>query len=187
MIIRVVHENHFTTIRNKTVRDSRLSFKARGLLIYLLSLPDDARVSRDFLTTVGPDGEKAIRSALAELTKAGYLTREIVSEGRGRVRTVTTLRERPRPAEGVSSGRKQASRTTSDDGLRLAGFRPGVKPATLRSTKEGTRRQRAGSPPPEKYLCAACARTATRMAMDETWWCDEHRAEYELRSLLPRA
>lgn len=190
MIIRVVHENHFTTIRNKTVRDSRLSYRARGLLFYLLSLPDDARVSREHLAEAGPDGVRAVRSALAELAEAGYLTREVLCEGRNRLRTVTTVRERPR----VIGGAKRAADANRDgaDTKRLqtaigGALSTSTKRATLRSNKEGARPKRAGAPPPEKYLCAACARTATRMAMDETWWCDEHRAEYELRSLLPRA
>ena len=42
MIIRVIrHEQNFTVIDNACQRDLTLSFKATGLLAYLLSMPDE--------------------------------------------------------------------------------------------------------------------------------------------------
>lgn len=174
MIIRVDHENHYTVIRNKTLRDSRLSFRARGLLAYLLSLPDETRVSRDTLAKVGPDGERAIRNALQELTAAGYLTRERVRQPNGRLVTETTLRERP-------VGAKDAGEVTAG-ALRPSGSRPSGKRPSLRSNKEGA--PAAGAATPPEYLCAACGAVATAMAADATWWCGEHRAEYHDHSRL---
>jgi hypothetical protein len=96
MIIRVAHRNHYTVIRNNTLRDSRLSFKARGLLAYLLSLPDDACLDRRQLENAGPDGQLAIRTALQELVSKGYLRHEKHQDERGLWRTEATIYEVPK-------------------------------------------------------------------------------------------
>lgn len=68
----------FIKIRNSVVRDRRLSFLARGILASVLSRPDNWQVSADRLAreTDAAEGVKAIRSALRELEKAGYLIRQ---------------------------------------------------------------------------------------------------------------
>ena len=40
-IRRAKHEKNYTVILNSTIQDGRLSWKARGLHHYILSLPDD--------------------------------------------------------------------------------------------------------------------------------------------------
>jgi hypothetical protein len=62
--------------------DPHLSFKARGLLAYLLSLePDELVTSAETLATVGRDGRDAVLSGLRELEDRDYLEREAVREG----------------------------------------------------------------------------------------------------------
>lgn len=98
-VLRVRHDTHYTVIRNQTLRDSRLSFKARGLLAYLLSLPDQATVNREDLARYTTEGEYSIRTALRELVRAGYIEHERIRGERGRWITETIVRERP-AAEG---------------------------------------------------------------------------------------
>ena len=76
-IIRGKHsfEGHFTQIPNTWVRDKRLSYKARGLLAELMSHEPGFRVSRESIARSGQDGDRAVRSAIAELEAAGYLRR----------------------------------------------------------------------------------------------------------------
>lgn len=76
-IIRGRHkfEDHFTQIPNAWLRDKRLSYKARGLLAELLSHEPGFRVSRESLARNGQDGDRAVRTAIAELEAAGYLKR----------------------------------------------------------------------------------------------------------------
>ena len=50
-----------------------LSFKARGILAYLMSLPSGAEISPERITRSGTDGERAVKSGLKELQDAGYL------------------------------------------------------------------------------------------------------------------
>ncbi|MEV7815593.1 MULTISPECIES: helix-turn-helix domain-containing protein [Streptomyces] len=65
----------FTQVFNKAVRDTRLSRRARGLLVELLSHRDGYGVSIELLVKQGPEGRDAIRGALDELEKHGYLHR----------------------------------------------------------------------------------------------------------------
>lgn len=68
-------DTHFVMIANHVVRDGRLSFKARGILTYLLSMPDNWKISATNLAKVGGCGRDAIESGLKELEDAGYIKR----------------------------------------------------------------------------------------------------------------
>ena len=85
MIIRAPRpESHFVQIRNDVVRDRRLSYKARGLLAYILSFPDNYRITSDALSDASDvDGRTAVLSGLAELREAGYLVTETVRDAKG--------------------------------------------------------------------------------------------------------
>ncbi len=64
----------FTILPNDLIRDRRLSWKAIGLLGYILSLPDDFRLYLDYLAKQKKDGRHSTRAGLKELELAGYLT-----------------------------------------------------------------------------------------------------------------
>ena len=68
-------DSHFTQIPNAWLRDSRMSYKARGLLAELLSHAVGFQVSIDRIARSGRDGRDAIASAIKELETFGYLTR----------------------------------------------------------------------------------------------------------------
>lgn len=74
-VIRVGRRRQYTQIEQKTLRDPRMSIKARGLLTYCLSFPDDWTFSIRHMTRSLPDGRQAIRTALAELVELGYAVR----------------------------------------------------------------------------------------------------------------
>ena len=94
--IRVQHSKDYTVIANAAIRDSRLSFKARGLHHLLLSYPDGWKVSIEHLTAQSAmDGETSVKSGLQELEKLGYLTREQVREKGKIVGYESTIREMP--------------------------------------------------------------------------------------------
>lgn len=77
-------ERDFTIIPNAVLRDELLSYRARGLLVYLLSQPPDWQVSSARLSLESGEGRDAIRRALRELIDVGYLnlTREQDAGGR---------------------------------------------------------------------------------------------------------
>ena len=70
------HEHPYAQISNDMLDDGDISFKAKGLLSYLLSRSDDWKVYQSQLARLGPDGEYAVRSGLKELREAGYIERE---------------------------------------------------------------------------------------------------------------
>lgn len=76
-IIRVPVNTGFTTIHNKTFQTKGLSIQAMGLLIHLLSKPQDwdIRVSNlaNFFEGTKGGSDKSIRNILRELINAGYL------------------------------------------------------------------------------------------------------------------
>ncbi|MGA1556911.1 MAG: helix-turn-helix domain-containing protein [Ilumatobacteraceae bacterium] len=89
MIIRTAQYDRFTVLPNAVIDDHHLSWKARGLLCYLLAKPDGWRTSAGRLARTGPDGRDAVRSGLAELEERGYLLRRREQDASGRWSTVT--------------------------------------------------------------------------------------------------
>ena len=84
-IRRAKHEKNYTVILNSTIQDSSLSWKARGLHHYVLSLPDDWSICIAHLTEQSlSDGEATVKSALKELEAQGYLSKVRLKDDRGR-------------------------------------------------------------------------------------------------------
>ena len=63
----------FTVLPNRVIRDDHLSYRARGLLCYLLSMPPDWEISSSRLALISGEGRDAIRTALRELIAVGYM------------------------------------------------------------------------------------------------------------------
>jgi len=74
-------DDHFTQIPNDWLRDNRLSFKARGILAMLMSHTQGWSLSINTIAKQNQEGKDAIRSAVQELEKYGYLYRTQVNEG----------------------------------------------------------------------------------------------------------
>lgn len=72
-IIRANKNKNYTVMSNVHLRDTNLSFKAKGILSMILSLPDDWEYSIDGLEKISKEGRTAIRAALKELKDYGYL------------------------------------------------------------------------------------------------------------------
>lgn len=75
-IFRIEKNKNYTAMSNYHFQDMNLSLKAIGLLSKMLSLPDNWDYSQAGLAKICKDGEDSISSALKELEKFGYLTRE---------------------------------------------------------------------------------------------------------------
>ena len=61
---------------NYHLRDKNLSYKAKGLLSFMLSLPEDWDYSINGLVSISKEEVKAIRNILQELQRYGYLVIE---------------------------------------------------------------------------------------------------------------
>jgi hypothetical protein len=68
-------DNPFVMIDRRPIENPSLSWRAKGILTYLISRPDNWIVRLGDLIKRSPDGVYAVRTALRELTKAGHLTR----------------------------------------------------------------------------------------------------------------
>ncbi len=82
-VVRVHKTSNFTVMSNYHFREKKMSLKAKGLLSLMLSLPEDWDYSIAGLATLSKDGKDSIMSALSELEKFGYLSRERVVNDRG--------------------------------------------------------------------------------------------------------
>lgn len=81
--VRVHKTGNFTIMSNYHFKEKKMSLKAKGLLSLMLSLPDDWNYSVSGLVTLSKDGKDSVMSALSELEKFGYLTRERVINEKG--------------------------------------------------------------------------------------------------------
>ena len=85
MIIRAENRKTFTIISNELLNDNRITDKALGTLVRLLSNADSWNININYLAKTGKQGRTAIRSSIAELEKAGYIHRDVVRNEAGRI------------------------------------------------------------------------------------------------------
>ncbi len=72
-IIRVQKKRNYSAIDNTVIEDARLSWGARGILIYLLSKPDSWTVSVAHLVKQSPQGRDFVYARIGELQELGYM------------------------------------------------------------------------------------------------------------------
>jgi len=83
-IIRHKSEDPFARIPKSMLDDQNLSWKAKGILCYLLGKPDDWKARTMDIQRHGVNGGSSVQTGLKELRKTGYAKLERVTE-RGRV------------------------------------------------------------------------------------------------------
>jgi len=100
-------DNPFVMINNLTLRDSSLTWEARGVIAYLLSKPDDWQVRMADLIRQGPGGRQRMQRILRELETAGYVERRRLRNGDGKFHWETIVHERPtiggKPVDGSAT------------------------------------------------------------------------------------
>ena len=83
-VFRVERTKNYTVMSNLHLQNRRLSLKAKGLLSQMLSLPENWDYTLAGLAAINPDGRDSIRSAVAELERAGYVVRSRRVDAQGR-------------------------------------------------------------------------------------------------------
>ena len=78
--VRVEKNRNYTTIHNEFLKRKDISWKAKGIMTYLLSLPDDWVVNLDEIKRNATDGESSFRSGWKELVNSGYVSRQPVRD-----------------------------------------------------------------------------------------------------------
>ena len=66
------HTKNFVILYKQVLNDSNLSLKAKGLWAYLMSLPDDWKISSTEVAKHSTDGRDSVRAGLQELVEQGY-------------------------------------------------------------------------------------------------------------------
>ena len=98
-VFRVEKNNNYTVMANYHLRDKELSFKAKGLLSYMLSLPEDWDYSLNGLASVSKEGIKAIKNIITELKEKGYLKINRLRKENGQYQYEYLIREIPEGIE----------------------------------------------------------------------------------------
>jgi hypothetical protein len=109
VIVRHGGRKRWTTVDRDVVNDKRLSFRARGVLVWLLDKPDTWEVRSNAIAGAGPEGRDAIRAAFQELEQFGYMKHRKVQHDDGRWVTETWVYERPGTDSQASVVGNQAS------------------------------------------------------------------------------
>ena len=74
-VFRVEKSKDYTVMSNHHLRNTDLSLRAKGLLSQILSLPEGWDYTIAGLAKINKEGKDAVRAAVQELEKAGYIIR----------------------------------------------------------------------------------------------------------------
>ena len=95
-VFRVEKNKGYTVMSNHHLRNKVLSLKAKGLLSQMLSLPEDWDYTLKGLSLINRESIDAIRTAVWELERAGYIRREQGRDAKGKMADmVYTIYEQP--------------------------------------------------------------------------------------------
>ena len=119
-VFRVERTNNYTVMSNYHLRDKTISFKAKGLLSMMLSLPENWDYTLAGLARISLEGKDAIRAAVVELEKAGYVQRHQTTDKAGKFGSNEyIIREYPAshepPPEGPSSAQPLPENPTTEN------------------------------------------------------------------------
>jgi hypothetical protein len=167
----VIHRSHhaqqYVVVPNAIARDHTLSFRARGLLVMLLSLPPEWHVTADMLAEDNPESRTAIRAAMRELRGSGHVEvlREQGERGRWRTRIEvfdTRPTERGLGASGATSENSMSAQAGPNASRPAAGGAARKKKYGTSSRPRGAREEVKTRPP----WCGECDE-ATRLTDED--------------------
>lgn len=120
--------NPFVQIDKNMLSDSKISWKAKGILAYLLSKPDGWVTYLVDIEKQSTDGRDSVRAGVKELLESGYLERKRVREG-GKFRGWEySVYEYPNVSESTENGLSEIGK--AEDGKSDVGLSEDGKPAT---------------------------------------------------------
>jgi hypothetical protein len=77
-------QNPYTMVHNGIIRNPSLSWKAKGIMLYFLSRPDDWTFYEKEVVRNASDGVSAYRAGIKELEAHGYVKRTQVKDEQGK-------------------------------------------------------------------------------------------------------
>jgi hypothetical protein len=77
--------NPYVMVNKEFLNDANLSLKAKGLLTYFMSLPDDWQIYESEIVKHHRDGRDSLSTAVKELIENGYIQRQRIRDKKGRL------------------------------------------------------------------------------------------------------
>ena len=102
MKIKKVYQKRFTTVDNTVLNDTSLSWKAKGLFVYLWSQADEWEFYETEVVKHSTDGIRSMRAGLHELEEKGYLSRKRERVGNRLKGSIWLLSETPQKLQNVT-------------------------------------------------------------------------------------
>lgn len=156
VIHRSRHAQEYVVVPNSAARDQRISFTARGLHHYLLSLPPEWTFTVDQLASWNPGGRKVLRAAMKELRHYRYVLLVVDRGQRGRFGSHYEVFDTPPP-----DATRPASGPTCDDSVFPQVAPDATRPAATRPAsikKYGNARGGAHAAPRPPRVTDRCRR-----------------------------
>lgn len=116
-VFRVERNSGYTVMSNHHLRNKELTLKAKGLLSQMLPLPEDWDYTLAGLSHINRESIDAIRTAVWELEKAGYILRRQGRDEKGKMTAIEyTIYEQPQPMlENPIPGKPMLENPTTDN------------------------------------------------------------------------
>ncbi|MBV5191131.1 conserved phage C-terminal domain-containing protein [Staphylococcus chromogenes] len=110
---RVIKESgNFVTVHKDFIHDSNITFKAKGILLYLLSRPDDWQIYESEIIKHTKDGKDSLKTGIKELEVAGYIERKRIRNDQGQLKEYEyTVYEQPNQSGLSNVGKTYVGKT----------------------------------------------------------------------------
>ena len=110
VVFRVEKRQGYTIMSNHHLRNAELTLKAKGLLSQMLSLPENWDYTLKGLSHINRESIDAIRTAVWELERAGYITRKQGRDEKGKMTPIEyTIFEQPQEVKPAASAEGENS------------------------------------------------------------------------------
>ncbi|WP_125738016.1 hypothetical protein [Amycolatopsis sp. WAC 04197] len=93
----VIRSHRFATVPEQLLRDTSISFGAKGLYAFIATLPSSAPLTINYLAEQSPAGPHKTRTLYHELQETGWLSVERWRDEKGQWRQRWALLDTPRP------------------------------------------------------------------------------------------
>ena len=130
-------EGRYTAIPNTWARDDRLGYRAKGILLLLMSHQSGWRISLEHLANDGPDGMTAVRTAIEQLQDNGYLVRQLIRDSKQRIDGSEWIIQDPFDGENLKTENRSENLMTENpptENRRLK--KPNIKETNTKNPKE---------------------------------------------------
>lgn len=178
----------YTVMSNYHLRDKALGLKAKGLLSVMLSLPEDWDYTIAGLAVILGEGKHVIRTAVQELEKAGYITRQqLAGEGGKFGGNQYIIREVPEPLSNFPTTENPMTENPSSEncteiitkGLITDESIPPISPENPKAERKG-RRGKANTTLDDGQTAELIRQNVATLGDVSGWGRDDKNAVYKL-------